>query len=36
MTMTKEELAARLNGREYGEEITDAEAAEHNDEGETP
>src|SRR5690349_17695897 len=26
--MTKEELAARLNGREYGNEITDAEEAE--------
>lgn len=24
--LTKEELAARLNGREYGEEITEAEA----------
>ena len=26
--MTKEELAAKLNGREYGQEITDAESTE--------
>ena len=26
--MTRDELAARLDGREYGSEITDAEAAE--------